>query len=81
MKTLSLVMGILSICGMLLGFIPCFGAFNWLNIPFASIGLIIGIIDYANDKSPQKNIGAGIIMCIVAILFGIVRLILGGGIL
>jgi len=82
MKTASLVMGILSIFGMLIGFIPCLGALNWINIPFSVIGLIISIIAYTTvDDKPKTNAKAGIIMCGIAMLFGIIRLALGGGIL
>ncbi|MFV0306027.1 MAG: hypothetical protein ACK5IC_11175 [Moheibacter sp.] len=82
MKTAGLIMGILAICGMLLAFIPCLGAFNWLNIPFATIGLIISIIAYTGDKTVPKgnNALAGIIMCAIAMIFGFFRLIIGGGI-
>lgn len=82
MKTASLVMGILSIFGMLIGFIPCLGALNWINIPFSVIGLIISIIAYTSvDDKPKTNATAGIIMCGIAVLFGVVRLALGGGVL
>ncbi len=81
MKTASLVMGILSICGMLLGFIPCFGAFNWINIPFAVVGLIISIVAYKKeDNLPKNNAKIGIILCAIAMFFGMIRLIMGGGI-
>ena len=72
MKTLGLILGILAALGMLLAFIPLFGWLNWLNIPFAILGLIFRVIG--------KSRG-GTILCIVAILFGILRLALGGGIL
>ena len=81
MKTASLVMGILSIFGMFFGFIPCLGAFNWINIPFAVIGLLISIIAYVQeDNLPKGNALAGIIMCAAAVFFGFIRLFLGGGI-
>lgn len=81
MKTASLVMGILSIFGMLFGFIPCLGAFNWINIPFALIGLVISIVAYTQeDGLPKNNATAGIIMCGIAAFFGLIRLFLGGGI-
>lgn len=81
MKTASLVMGILSIGGMLFGFIPCLGAFNWINIPFSTIGLIISIIAYTKvDGNPKGSATAGIIMCSIAMVFGLIRLILGGGV-
>ena len=82
MKTASLVMGILAIFGMLLGFIPCLGSFNWINIPFSMIGLVISIIAFLQEDNLPKNYAtAGIIMCATAVFLGGIRLIVGGGIL
>lgn len=72
MKTFGLVLGILAALGMLLAFIPFLGWLNWFNIPFAIIGLILSAIGRSRG---------GIILCISAILFGFLRLFLGGGIL
>lgn len=72
MKTFGRIFGILAICGMLLGMIPLLGWLNWFNIPLAILGLLISIIG--------KSKG-GIIICVVAIFFGLFRLMLGGGIL
>ena len=81
MKTLSLVLGILTILGMLFATIPCLGAFNWLNIPLAIVGLIVGVVAYTKkDETPKGNAVAGIVMCGIAIVIGSIRLILGGGI-
>jgi len=88
MQTTSLIFGILSVVGMIIGFIPCFATLNWLNIPFASIGLIIGIVSLVNaKKSENKTSGVvGIVLCSIAIIFGLIRLIFslafgGGGII
>jgi hypothetical protein len=82
MQILSLVWGILAILGMLVGFTPCLGALNWLNIPFAAIGLIISIVAWANAP-PGKKGGAlgGMVCCAVAVVMGLLRLVIGGGIL
>lgn len=81
MKTASLVMGILAIFGMLFGFIPCLGSFNWINIPFSMIGLVISIVAYVQeDNLPKGNALAGILMCATAAFFGLIRLLIGGGI-
>ena len=72
MKTLGRVFGILAIVGMLFGMIPLLGWLNWFNIPFAILGLVLSILG--------KSKG-GIIICVVAIFFGLFRLMLGGGIL
>lgn len=72
MKIVASFFGIISLLGMLLAFIPLLGWLNWLIIPFAIIGLIL---------SSFSKSSAGRTLCIVAIIFGILRLILGGGIL
>jgi hypothetical protein len=82
MQTLSLVWGILALVGMLVAFFPCLGSLNWLNIPFSVIGLIVGIIALANARPGAKGSAvAGVVCCSIAILFGLVRLIAGGGVL
>jgi len=81
-QTLSLIWGILVIVGMLVGFIPCLGALNWLNIPLAGVGLIVSVIALATATKDENKGGsvAGIVCCGIAMFFGIIRLILGGGV-
>jgi hypothetical protein len=82
MQVLSLVWGILAICGMFVAFFPCLGSLNWINIPFSFMGLIIGIVTLATTKETQKGMSiAGTICCGVAVLFGLIRLAAGGGVL
>lgn len=71
MKTIGLVLGIISILGMLAGFFPFLGWFNWVNIPFAIVSLIFCVIFKAKD---------GKMLSMIAIIVGIIRLFLGGGI-
>lgn len=79
MQVIGLIIGILAILGMLLGFLPFLGWLNWINIAFAAFGLIISVISIL--KANNKGIGiAGIILCAIAIIVGIGRLQLGGGI-
>jgi hypothetical protein len=81
MQILSLVWGILAIIGMIVAFFPCLGALNWLNIPFSGIGLIISIVALVTTKEQKKGGSiAGIVLCSIAIVFGIIRLILGAGV-
>lgn len=81
MQVLSLVWGILAVIGMLAGFLPCFGALNWLNIPFAGIGAIFSAVALGTAKDPNKGASiAGLICCCIAALFGLVRLVIGGGV-
>ena len=82
MQTLSLFWGMLAILGMLVAFFPCLGALNWINIPFAVIGLVISVAAYVGGKEGKKGGSLiGLICCAIAVVFGGVRLVLGGGIL
>jgi hypothetical protein len=82
MKTASLVFGILVLVLMLVGFVPCFGALNWINIPIAGIGLIISIVALVQSKNGEEKgkVIAGLILCSIALIFGLIRLLMGGGI-
>jgi hypothetical protein len=81
MPVVALIWGILAASGMLIGFIPCLGALNWINIPFSGIGIIVGALAYSRATEDQKKSSiAGIILCTVALFFGLLRLVLGGGV-
>jgi hypothetical protein len=82
MSTVSLVWGILALIGTLIGLIPCFGALNWLNIPFSAVGLIVSAI--ALSKEPPYNRGGaigGTVLCSLALVLSVFRLVIGFGIL
>ena len=83
MQIFGLIWGVLSIFLMMLGLFPCFGAINWIAIPFAVIGLLIcGLAVALANQSESKASGiVGIVLCISVMIFGGIRLILGGGIL
>lgn len=83
MQVASLVLGILAILGMSIAFIPCFGSLNWINIPFSAVGLVVSIVAFATTKREEERGGSitGIVCCAIAVMFGLVRLILGGGVL
>ena len=81
MQVLCLVWGILSLIGFLVALFPCLGSLNWLNIPFSGIGLIISIIATVTGQPGNKGMSVvGIVLCAIAIVIGLIRLILGGGI-
>jgi hypothetical protein len=82
MQVLSLVWGILALIGMLIGFIPCLGALNWLNIPFAGVGAIVSGVALGMSRESSRGAGlAGLVCCGIALVFGMIRLVMGGGIL
>jgi hypothetical protein len=81
-QVISLVWGILAIFGMVIAFTPCLGAFNWLNIPFAGCGVLFGGFAVAKSGPRMRGIAiAGLVLCLIAVMFGMFRLKLGGGLL
>ncbi len=80
MQALSLALGILALCGMMVGFVPCLGWANWFNIPFAFAGLIFSIVAHAVTRGPRQNSLVAMILCVLAILIGSKRLMAGFGI-
>lgn len=82
MRILAFIWGFFAISGFLFGLIPCLGAWNWINIPFSVIGLVIGILGYVDSTSKNKRLAAvGIVLCTIAIVLGFFRLVLGFGVL
>ncbi|MBK7867653.1 MAG: hypothetical protein IPJ75_12135 [Ignavibacteriales bacterium] len=81
MAALSFTWGLLSLAGMIIAFFPCLGSLNWINIPFAAIGLLISYIS-VNTASPQdkSKASAGVVLCSIAVVLGIIRLIAGFGV-
>ena len=68
----SLIIGIVALICALIAFIPLLGWANWLIIPLAIIGAVIGMVSRGT---------AGRNLNLVVIVIGVVRLMLGGGIL
>lgn len=68
----SLIIGFVALVCALVAFIPLLGALNWLIIPLAIIGAGIGMISSSN---------AGRNLNLFVIVIGVLRLMLGGGIL
>jgi hypothetical protein len=81
MQVLGLIWGILAIIGFGVAFLPCLGSLNWLNIPFSGVGLILNIVALVTAKTPSKGKAiAGLVLCAIAVLIGIIRLAAGGGV-
>lgn len=82
MQIISLIWGICALLGFLVAFIPCLGSLNWLNIPFSAIGLVFSLVAFGATPPGRRAFSViGIILCIVGVLIGAKRLIVGGGIL
>jgi hypothetical protein len=69
---MSVIIGIMALIIALVGFIPLLGWLNWLVIPGAVVGLVLGLL---SKKTSGRNIN------IVVLALAIIRLALGGGIL
>ena len=72
MNVISVIIGIVALVVALVGFIPLLGIINWIAIPIAVVGLVVGMFD---TRTSGRNLNA------VVIVFSAVRLFLGGGIL
>jgi len=68
----SLIIGIVALLCAMVAFVPLLGWLNWLIIPLAIIGAGIGMISRGR---------AGQNLNLFVIVVGVVRLMLGGGIL
>lgn len=81
LNAITLMWGILAFCGMFIGLIPCLGSLNWINIPFSVIGTVVGIIAVVSSNRGASKAGVvGLVLCVIAGLFGMIRLTLGHGI-
>lgn len=72
LNLVSLLIGAVALVLAVVAFIPLLGWANWLIIPFALIGAGIGVL--SKEKSGRN-------LNLFVIVVGIVRLMLGGGIL
>ena len=82
MQMLALVWGILAIIGFLVGFIPCLGALNWINIPFAIVGSLISVYAMNNTPPGQRGmLSVALILNLIAVVIGFLRLKAGAFIL
>ncbi|HLD35860.1 MAG TPA: hypothetical protein VJC37_03990 [Planctomycetota bacterium] len=76
MKVISILWGIVSILGMVIGIPPFLSFFNLLVIPFAGIGLIASVIVLTTTRQNKNIIIIAVICCIIAIVGSMTRLFL-----
>ncbi|MGE5064696.1 MAG: hypothetical protein ACM3IG_11580 [Myxococcales bacterium] len=67
-----MIIGVVALICAIVAFIPLLGALNWLIVPLAIIGAVIGMI---SRSTAGRNLN------IFVIIVGVVRLMLGHGIL
>lgn len=72
LNLVSLIIGAVALVFAVIAFLPLLGWANWLIIPLAIIGAVIGM---ASRSSAGRNLN------LFVIVVGVVRLMLGGGII
>ena len=72
LNLVSLIIGAVALLFAVVAFLPLLGWANWLIIPLAIIGAVVGM---ASRSTAGRNLN------LFVILVGVVRLSLGGGIL
>ena len=72
LNLISFVIGIVALLLAVIAFIPLLGWANWLIVPLAIIGAAVGM---ASSGSAGRNLN------LFVVLIGVLRLMLGGGIL
>jgi hypothetical protein len=71
-NVVSLLIGVVALLCAVVAFIPFLGILNWFIIPLALIGAGVGVVSKSNSG---RNLN------LFVIVVGVVRLMLGGGIL
>jgi hypothetical protein len=72
LNLVSLIIGAVALVMAVIAFLPLLGWANWLIIPLAMIGAVVGM---AARSTAGRNLN------LFVIVIGVVRLMLGGGIL
>jgi len=72
LNLVSLIIGIVALIFAVVAFLPLLGWANWLIIPLAVVGAAVGL---ASRGTAGRNLN------LFVIVVGVVRLMLGGGIL
>lgn len=71
-NVVSLVIGAIAAILVVPAFIPLLGWLNWLVVPVAIVGLLFGL---ASGRTSGRNLN------LIVIAIGVIRLMLGGGVL
>lgn len=72
LNLVSFTIGLVALVFVVIAFVPLLGWANWLVVPLAVIGAAIGLMSRGR---------AGLNLNILVIIVGVLRLILGGGII
>lgn len=80
LPTIGMVLGIVALCVMVIGLIPCFGALNYFTalISLAAITTSLIALLAAKPFLNRNQATIGLVLGSVALLLGMIRLLLGG---
>jgi hypothetical protein len=81
MQVAGLIIGIIAIITLFFASIPLLGWINWINIPFAIIGLTFNIVGLRDGNRSRVPGIIGMFFCLLAIILGFLRLQWGCGII
>jgi hypothetical protein len=82
MGLISLLWGIVAMVWMIFALIPLLGWGNWFLIPFAAVGAIIAAIGVLFTAPGHRGRAkTGLVLNGLVIVVGVVRLMLGGGLI
>ncbi len=82
MSTAGFMLSIIALFGSLVGCVPLLGMINWVSVPIGIIGLIFSSVGLQqNEPKTRSESIAGIVLGTMAVVFGIIRLKLGCGII
>ena len=82
LPTVSMVIGIVCASLMLIGLVPCLGWINWFVLMLGGVNKLLSIVAIIITRNPAGRNKAiiGLVLTLVALVIGVVRLALGGGI-
>ena len=82
MGLISLIWGIVAMFLMVIALIPLVGWANWLVIPFAAVGAVIGALGVMfSSKGGNGRAKAGLVLNAIVIVVAAVRLNMGFGVI
>lgn len=72
LNIISILIGIVTLIMAIVAFLPIVAIANWIIVPLAAVGAGIGAL---SESKSGRN------LCVIVMILGIGRLILGGGII
>lgn len=77
----AMSLGIVTMCLMLIGLIPCFGWVNWMTLVVGGVSNILCWVSVATEKHAESRNKAviGLVLTFIALFVGTIRLVIGAG--